>query len=101
MRPLPQPSAQAPADPLSAPNPKYTGHTFELRFEGCVDCHGSVEAAQGAIASAQASIKSQIKEVVTLLDNWATNKAPADLQTNYNKLAWEVLNPGRFIESDQ
>jgi hypothetical protein len=85
---------QAPAAPLNPQIPNYTGHTFEVSLKGCVICHGSVEAAEDSVASAQASIKSQIKGVQALLDNWATNKAPAELQTKYEKLAWEYTVPG-------
>jgi hypothetical protein len=84
----------APAAPLNPQITNYTGHTFEVSFEGCVICHGSVEAAEDSLASAQASIKSQIKGVQALLDNWATNKAPVELQTKYEKLAWEYTTPG-------
>ena len=28
---------------------------------------------------------------------WATNAAPAYLQTNYGTLAWEYTTPGRFV----
>jgi len=87
--PLPAPGA--PSNPQA---PNYTGHTFEVSFGGCVICHGSVEAAEEALASAQASIKSQITGVKSLLDNWATNKAPVALQTKYEKLAWEYATPG-------
>jgi hypothetical protein len=87
---------QAQAKPLNPQNTNYLGHTFEVSFEGCVICHSSVSAAQSAITSAQASIKSQINEVRTLLDNWATNKAPASLQAKYQKLAWEYNTPGEL-----
>ena len=87
--PLPAPGAAS-----NPQQPNYTGHTFEVSFDGCAICHGSVEAAQGALASAQASIKSQITELTALLNNWATNKAPAELQTKYEKLAWEYTTPG-------
>jgi hypothetical protein len=42
----------------------------------------------------QGDISNQIQQTVALLDEWATNAAPAELRTNYGTLAWEYTTPG-------
>jgi hypothetical protein len=77
-------------------NPHYTGHTFEVRLEACVDCHGTTETAQLLIISTQSNIKSRIQEVKSLLDDWATTHALEPLRDKYGALAWEFNNPGEI-----
>jgi hypothetical protein len=75
-------------------NTNYFGHTTQVDLESCVICHISTNAALRAIAGTQANTKAQIAQVKALLDQWATNKAPADLRAKYGVLAWEYNNPG-------
>jgi hypothetical protein len=88
------------ADPLTPENPNYTGHSFEVRIENCVECHITANAAERALERTQAAIKAQIADVRALLDNWAESKAPADLQAKYGRLAWEYTNPGQISNPD-
>jgi hypothetical protein len=78
----------------SSQNPHYTGHTFEVRLESCVECHGSTETAQLLILSTQTNVKSRIQEVKELLDAWATERAPEALRAKYGPLTWEFNFPG-------
>jgi hypothetical protein len=82
------------ANPASATTPNYSGHTFEVRFEGCVQCHISTDIAGTIKETVQTVTKSQIDDVRAMLDRWATNKAPAALKGKYGRLAWEYNNPG-------
>jgi hypothetical protein len=79
--------AHAP-DEITETTPAYTGHTFEPTMQACAPCHDEVG---GTILTeaVQANIKQQIAEVKTLLDQWATTKAPEALRTKYGALAWE------------
>ena len=78
----------------SSQNPHYTGHTFEVRLESCVDCHGTTETAQLLILSTQSNIKARIQEVKELLDDWGANRAAEPLRNKYGALAWEFNFPG-------
>lgn len=84
------------ADPVTPENPNYTGHTFEVRASNCVECHITERAAERAVERTQEAIKAQIEAVRALLDDWATSKAPADLQAKYGRLAWEYTSPGQL-----
>ena len=41
------------ADPLTPENPNYTGHSFEVRTENCVECHIDTATTERAIARTQ------------------------------------------------
>jgi hypothetical protein len=77
-----------------AENPHATGHTFEMRIESCVECHGTTETAQLLIVSTQSNIKTRIQEVKTLLDDWAVHRASEPLREKYGALTWEFNFPG-------
>jgi PKD repeat protein len=70
-----------------------TGHTFELKTNGCYMCHGSIP----NIEEQQASTKQSLTNVVLLLNRWATNAGPALFGANYSKYlqnGWEFTAPG-------
>jgi nitrate/TMAO reductase-like tetraheme cytochrome c subunit len=83
----------------SQASPNYAGHTFKVAFDGCAECHITPAAAENAVTNTQAQITGQIASIKALLDQWATNKAPADLQAKYGTLAWEYTNPGDLSAS--
>jgi hypothetical protein len=85
-----------PADPLTPENPNYTGHAFEIRNDNCVDCHIDLSTTERIIARTQQNTKLLIEEVRALLDDWATNRAPVELQSKYGRLAWEYNVPGQL-----
>ncbi|MCU0771317.1 MAG: ammonia-forming cytochrome c nitrite reductase subunit c552 [Verrucomicrobia bacterium] len=83
-----------------------TGHRFEVESYGaCLPCHQPLvdpekgEAAmRDLVELTAAAIEMQLWYTKSLLDEWATQHAPAAL-TNYGALAWEYrpagdLNPG-------
>ncbi len=57
----------------------------------CYNCHSDPT---GLVQFAVVNISNQIQQTKALLDLWATNKAPAALQTNTAPLAWEYTTPG-------
>ncbi|MSU61950.1 MAG: hypothetical protein EXS31_06090, partial [Pedosphaera sp.] len=82
------------ASPATATSPNYTGHTFEVRLNGCVQCHISEDISTTIKDTVQTVTKSQIEQIRSLFDQWAATKAPVELKTKYGKLAWEYNNPG-------
>jgi hypothetical protein len=72
----------------------YMGHTTQIDYQACVVCHITTNAAIHAVEVTQQGVTNQIASVKALLDQWATNKAPADLQSKYGTLAWEYSSPG-------
>ncbi|MHB9006344.1 MAG: hypothetical protein ACYDC1_05385, partial [Limisphaerales bacterium] len=80
--------------------PNYTGHTFEMHYEACTECHGSAEGSEALTMATQNQIKNRIAEVQALLDSWATNKAPEVLRTKYGTLAWEYNTAGQLSNPD-
>jgi PKD repeat protein len=82
-------------DPTTGEN--VTGHSYELNTKGCAlgGCHtGGVPDIEGF----QINTTNSISRLVDLLNQWATNKAPALLgATDYNKHkqnSWEYTTPG-------
>jgi PKD repeat protein len=78
-------------------NTHVTGHTFELNTKGCGlgGCHtGGVP----DVESTQINTTNNLTRLVDLLNQWATNKAPALLgSTAYNaskENSWEFTTPG-------
>jgi hypothetical protein len=85
-----------PAETPSEETPNYTGHAFEVRFENCTECHLTLTAVEHATERTQQTIKTQIEGVRALLEQWATQKAPADLQSKYGRYAWEYTTAGQL-----
>jgi hypothetical protein len=72
----------------------FSGHTYQISFDACALCHITSHAAENAMTNTQNEIKLNIADVKGLLDQWATYKAPSDLQAKYGSLAWEYSTPG-------
>jgi len=69
-----------------------SGHTFAVAtYQLCLNCHSDPA---GLVAYVTNSIAGQIQQTKSYLDLWATNAAPAQLQTNYGTFAWEYTTPG-------
>ena len=84
----------------TAANPVLSGHTFDPNNNACVDCHDSAENAEFRIKTTQADTKKRIKELKSLLDQWAQTKAPDALKTKY-RLARLGVHLGRpTVESE-
>lgn len=72
-----------------------SGHTFEVAtYQVCINCHSTSTNAANLVQFVQDDISNQIQQTKALLDQWATNAAPAELRTNYGTLAWEYTTPG-------
>jgi len=68
-----------------------SGHSFRVEsFDLCQKCHTMPES---LLEFTTNSIWSQIQEVKSALDLWATTKAPEPLRV-YGTRAWEYTNPG-------
>jgi PKD repeat protein len=77
----------------STANGNVTGHTFQLDTYNCVICHSSLPSWEVT----QASTTNTIQNLVTLLNQWAIDKAPAILGSAYNtslQNSWEYTTPG-------
>ena len=80
----------------------YTGHTFAVDVKGCslAGCHTSysLDTLHAKIEDLQEKEANKIAALVSLLNQWATNKAPALLgATDYNKSlqnSWEYTTRG-------
>ena len=69
-----------------------TGHTFVRDNYGCMaSCHSTYTSAalDAKVINTKTTITNSISRVVSLLNQWATNLAPAILQTNYGPMSWE------------
>ena len=88
------PLSTTPPGPAEASSTNYFGHTFQVLFTACVECHITTNAAIRAVTNTQAEIKMEITNLVALLDTWSTSKAPADLRAKYGTNTWEYTTPG-------
>ncbi len=81
---------------LSETNPAYTGHRFEVSLGGCTvaGCHSDTNQALGFLQFTQQDTTNRISELVGLLNQWGTTKAPDVLRTNYGAMSWEFTTPG-------
>lgn len=55
--------------------PAVSGHTFAVSYIGCVDCHGSEEAAESKLNGLKAEIDVRLALVEEALDAWAARSA--------------------------
>ena len=90
-------TCHAPSYAVNA-NTNVTGHTFELGFQNCVQCHPGYSDAglEAKIEDLQYQESNSVARVVSLLNQWATTPglAPDILRTNYGNRAWEFTTPG-------
>jgi hypothetical protein len=80
--------------------PKLTGHSFNVAYSGCVagDCHPDPDVATAFMTAVQLDTRARMQQVLNLLNQWATNKAPAITNSfaAYGRYAWEYATPGRI-----
>ena len=84
--------------------PAVSGHTFEVNFLGCVQCHGSTEVAEARLANLEAEMQLRMDEVQAALDDWeARNTGPNELCSNlaHTGSCWEYTNEGGPNSSGQ
>lgn len=76
---------------VSASQPAVTGHAFEVNsYSLCLNCHPDPA---GLVQFVSNDVSNQIQLTKSLLNLWATNKAPAALQTN-GTVPWEYTTAG-------
>jgi hypothetical protein len=82
----------------SPAQPAISGHQFAVdSYEFCAGCHGSAVNASNLVIFVAGVITNQIAVVRELLNQWATNKAPALLGTaQYGTRAWDYTTPGEL-----
>ncbi len=82
-----------------------TGHNFGVTsYQACTKCHGSnTNTIAFFVSTIQSTINSSqdfsIQNVKALLNLWAENKAPVEIQ-GYGDLAWEYDNAGTLSNPD-
>jgi hypothetical protein len=76
-----------------------TGHGFSVTSYGvCADCHG-IGATEASVFVWRNFFAGQIQEVKALLDTWALNDAPVEIQ-KYGARAWEYDYAGALSSPD-
>lgn len=76
------------------PSSAGTGHAFKVQsYDLCVTCHGP-NASNLVTWVTGSLIPSEVQQLKSALDLWATTKAPATLRAKYGALAWEYTTPG-------
>jgi len=76
-----------------------TGHTFVRDNYGCMaSCHSSYSSAalDAKVLNLKVTTSNSMARVVSLLNQWGTNVAPAILRTNYGPLSWEYPSIGKL-----
>ena len=76
----------------------YTGHSFQVRFEACADCHADP---QDRMTVTQADARQRIAVVKGLLDQWGATLSPASLRTKYGARAWEFSSAGTLTNPNE
>jgi hypothetical protein len=77
--------------------PSISGHTFEVNFIGCVQCHGSVEIAQARLENLEAELDLRNELILEALDDWeARNSDPGEFcdTVAHTGPCWEFTSEG-------
>lgn len=84
--------------PFQGPaQPAVTGHQVVVNSYGvCAGCHASAVNASNLVVFVNGVFSEQIATVQGLLNQWATNNAPAALSAKYGTRAWEYTTPGEL-----
>lgn len=80
--------------PIEGAAPAVSGHTFEVNFAGCAECHGSKEAAEALFNGLTVEIELRAERVKDALDAWATDNGKDDLY-------WEYTSEGGPDDAEQ
>ncbi len=72
------------ADIIEGIAPAVSGHTFEVNFDSCAECHGNAEAAEAKLAGLEAEVDFRAELVLEALDAW----------TDTYGLFWEYTSEG-------
>jgi hypothetical protein len=87
-------SCHMPTEEPGGVEPSFTHHTFRVEsFDSCRSCHPLPEMLAEFTSFA---ISSQIQELNSTLNLWATSKAPVSLREKYGVRAWEYTSPGEL-----
>jgi hypothetical protein len=77
-----------------------SGHKFAVTsYDACVTCHGSAANAEDFVVFVRGIVTSLSQQVQAGLDQWATQKAPAEIR-KYGTLAWEYQHAGQLSSPD-
>lgn len=70
--------------------PAVSGHTFEVNFGGCVDCHGTEEIAEAKLSALESELAIRSARVKSALETWAS----LNNVDNKGLLSWEYTSEG-------
>ena len=71
-------------------SPTTSGHTFEVNFDACAECHGSQEAGEAKLAALKIEIDQRAELLEEALDEWAL----ANDIDGKGELSWEYTSEG-------
>ncbi|MCA9243329.1 MAG: ammonia-forming cytochrome c nitrite reductase subunit c552 [Phycisphaerales bacterium] len=63
--------------------PAVSGHTFEVNFEGCAECHGSAEAAEAKFEGLEIEFDLRSETLKDAMTMWATDNGKDELYWEY------------------
>ena len=70
--------------------PAVSGHTVEVNFEGCIECHGTADIAEAKKKNQKTEINSRVAAVKAALDTWANSN---NIESK-GVLGWEYTSEG-------
>ncbi|MGE0481967.1 MAG: ammonia-forming cytochrome c nitrite reductase subunit c552 [Phycisphaerae bacterium] len=76
--------------PATGLAPTVSGHTFEVNFDACADCHGSRAAGEAKLAGLKAELDFRVELLEEALDEWAQ----ANDIDGKGLLSWEYTSEG-------
>jgi len=83
--------ARAPA--VEGLSPAVSGHTFAVNYLGCVQCHGSTEAADAKLQGLKAELSFRLQEVLDALNAWSARPGQSAFCTGITS-CWNYTSDG-------
>lgn len=71
-------------------SPAVSGHTFEVNFDSCAECHGTREIGEAKLAALKAELDLRNAQILKVLEEWAL----ANDIDGKGKLSWEYTSEG-------
>ena len=74
-------------------SPSISGHTFTVNFLGCVQCHGSTDAADAKLEALKAELDFRLNELLDALDAWSARPGQTAFCTGITS-CWNYTSDG-------
>lgn len=74
--------------------PAVSGHSFEVNFEACAECHGTAEIGRAKLDGLKVEFDLRASRVRTALDGWATRNAAFCNSVAHTGPCWEFTSEG-------